>query len=228
MNKGAIEFWESALLQDSTNKCIFHMILPTIMTTKQPYWDSIKNRIDQNDDRVIQAQRENLMCTYCKKDVQGQSIRLAIRIVLSSDNKCGFGTVAICSSCSNVNMLSFDSDTPMHDVMFNRLEMVGREVVFNNLHKKIDGLEFMHQLMEGFHTNYPSFIRQLRKIEAKKCYYCKKSPSRKLLYCSKCCYVRYCDQTCQHADWKQHKNECKFLTTQSIFFDYRKHGKRYK
>jgi hypothetical protein len=222
--EGSNNFWESILSRD---KCIFHMILPTIMTTKHTSWDNISKRINPNDEKMIQAQRDNLLCVYCKKDTQSQAIRLAVRIVISQkDNcyRCGFGSASICSACSNLDVISFDSDTPMHEAMFDRLETVGREVSFLNMHQKIDGPEFMRQLMEGFHTNYPSFIRQLRKLEAKKCYYCKKTPP-KLSYCSVCRYVRYCSDTCQHADWKIHKHECKFMVTNSIFFNT---GKRIK
>jgi hypothetical protein len=230
--EGSNNFWESALLRNKADKCIFHMILPTIMTTRHPSWDKIKSLISRTDEEIIQAQRDNLSCVYCKKDTQSQTIRLAIRIVISREDfdnghlyRCGVGCASICNTCSNLDVNSFDSDTPMHEAMFDRLEMVGREVSFLNMRQKIDGPEFMRQLMEGFHTNYPSFIRQLRKLEAKKCYYCKKTPP-KLSYCSVCRYVRYCSDTCQHADWKIHKHECKFMVTNSIFFDYKKYGKR--
>ena len=168
------------------------------------------------------------------------SIDATIAIVIATIQTLGFvnavksgkTTIALNSSAvvgtgsetKYLDVISFDSDTPMHEAMFDRLETVGREVSFLNMHQKIDGPEFMRQLMEGFHTNYPSFIRQLRKLEAKKCYYCKKTPP-KLSYCSVCRYVRYCSSECQHADWKIHKHECKFMVTNSIFFN---SGKRIK
>jgi hypothetical protein len=229
--EGSNNFWESALLRNKADKCIFHMILPTIMTTKHPSWDKIKSLISPTDEQIIQAQRDNLFCVYCKKDTQSQTIRLAIRIVISREDfddnyiyRCGFGCASICNTCSNVDVNSFNSDTPMHETMYEYLEIIGRNVGLYNLHQKIDGLEFMRQLMVGFNVNYPSFIRKLRKLEAKKCYYCKKT-SQKLFYCSVCRYVRYCSSTCQHADWKIHKHECKFMVTNSIFFD---SGKRIK
>ena len=33
--------------------------------------------------------------------------------------------------------------------------------------------------------------------------------SNKLLQCSGCHAVRYCDQTCQHNHWPQHKEACR-------------------
>lgn len=216
------DFWESILLHNKAHKCIFHMVLPTIMTSIQPSLD-----IDSNNDKLIQVVRNNLICAYCKKDIQGQVIRNAVRILITSDGFCAFACAGICSVCSNLEIISFDSDTPMHEVVFECLEKIGREVGSANRHHDIDGLEFMRQLMYRFHANYPSFIRRLRKLQANICYYCKKTP-QKLSYCSMCCYVRYCDSTCQHADWKQHKIECKFLTTQSIFYDYKNYGKRIK
>lgn len=225
-----MDFWESALLR-TDGECIFHMILPTIMTTVHASWERIKTSIDPSDALMMRAQRENLLCSYCKRDVQLEVVRLAVRILISRDEsnryRCAFGSACVCNRCNNVDAIAFDSDTPMHEALFERMENFGREVAYLNAHRKIDGLEFMRQLMEAFHGDYASFIRQLRKLETKKCYHCKKTP-RKLSYCSGCYYMRYCDAKCQNADWKKHKSECKFLTTHSIFFDPSKAGKRYK
>lgn len=213
----------------------FHMILPTLITTTLPLWDNIKGTFDPNDTELIQTQYDHLLCSYCKKNMQGQTIRLAIRILITYENikichryDCAFVDATVCNECVNLSMLpTFESDVTMIDLVINRLYTIGRGIRITNAEHKIDGIEFMRQLMIGFHTDYTSFIRQIRKLDAKECRYCKKC-AKKLFYCSMCCYVRYCGSECQKADWKRHKAECNFLKHGSIFLDYKKYGKQIK
>jgi hypothetical protein len=235
MEKGSDNFWESALLQNRVNKCIYHLIAPTIMTVDLPLWDEIKGTFDQNDTEFIQAQYDHLCCTYCKKDMQSQNVRLGIRIIIAYEDikichryDCTFNDSIICHECINLPMVpTFESDNIMIEIVLERLRTIGRGIRITNAEHRIDGIEFMRQLMVGFHTDYTSFIRQIRKLDAKECRYCKKC-AKKLFYCSMCCYVRYCGSECQKADWKRHKAECNFLKHGSIFLDYKKYGKRIK
>jgi hypothetical protein len=46
------------------------------------------------------------------------------------------------------------------------------------------------------------------RAEAFTCGYCNKSATEKLLLCSRCRKVSYCDKACQNASWKAHKKLC--------------------
>ncbi|GMT34970.1 hypothetical protein PFISCL1PPCAC_26267, partial [Pristionchus fissidentatus] len=82
---------------------------------------------------------------------------------------------------------------PLHFTM-----VVSTPPLASNKYKIFDQ-PFAHQLLHPQVDNY--------------CSYCLRAPeeSKKLLKCSACQFVQYCDQDCQKSAWSVHKHECRRL-----------------
>jgi len=76
-----------------------------------------------------------------------------------------------------------------------------------NLHAEVTGtLDISSSSMAYKHKHYQKFMDDLG-LQKKCCDHCGKQT--KVLACSSCEKVFYCDRKCQKSDWNQHKSKCK-------------------
>lgn len=218
------EFWESLFLRSSQYNVIFHAIIPTLFVTlsgQSPL---------SNDETINKAQQANLYCVSCqKKCKQGTKIRLCIRAVIGKSKgknittnetahiyRSGFGSALLC--CDKYTIPSLDSNTDMHEVLFEFLELTFPNLAFDNLYKKLSGEEILNIIGSKIHLNHDKLVHLVGKAE-NECKCCKKPKPPKR--CAGCHYARYCNKACADTDWNRgHKKECKAI--KSVKFIYPK------
>jgi hypothetical protein len=75
------------------------------------------------------------------------------------------------------------------------------------LHAQVTGSLDLHSSSMAFkHKHYQKFMDDLS-LQKKCCDHCGKQT--KVLACSNCEHVFYCDRKCQKNDWNEHKSQCK-------------------
>jgi len=60
--------------------------------------------------------------------------------------------------------------------------------------------------------DFESHMKDVEKqvtLNAPACAYCRKRAEQKVLRCSRCKEISYCGESCQNADWKRHKVNCR-------------------
>lgn len=227
-----LEFWHKTLLRKFADDCIWHALIPTILSTRLGKWERIVELIDAQDDLVLRVQRANRVCVGCTKVLGDNDPTLLVLRVLVAKRlaravpddghqyyiyRSVFHTASMCEPCANVRgyYLRLNSDTPMHNEVLDRLESLADDVAEDCMKDNLTGPQFWNHVLRLFHAHHADTMRALGLLDAV-CGYCRTQGSKSR--CSKCHIARYCGAECQLKDWPEHKMECAVLSKTSLFY----------
>jgi hypothetical protein len=221
-------FWQEALLRGFSSGCIWHAVIPTIMVSKCPAWDVIKDKFDTTDTQVVLAQRSNMCCAKCGASQEGKVYRCGVRVLVTTcktydgfhmNERMGFRIVfnsaTLCLPCidKDMKMPCLDANSDMLNHVLDQLEDIALSLEISRENYK-DGPTMWRTVLNILHSRHKKIMHTLGKMDCK-CPYCKNPLPKKR--CSGCHYVRYCGSNCSVRDWSKHKIECEFLQKSSLF-----------
>ena len=235
MQQKGLSFWKRVLLNNFADDCIAHVIIPTSLASlcmdKEKFANAIvaKHGTEDVDDNVLPAQTANITCCWCNRAAFSDFAQTCVRILVAKRQakriddgssafvyRVGIGSAVMCSKCAQQQrFVSIDSNSDIQEVMFERLEAIGRDLSVENLGVDLSGDEFVSRMLDRFDLGHRFFMKEIGGIDVK-CGHCKKPNPTKA--CGGCLYARYCDAACSKADWKLHKPECAILKENSVFY----------
>lgn len=227
-------FWQKVLLRGYAEDCVWHVLIPTIMTTQMARWEKIEHLINKNDKVVVDVHKANMSCGICGMYLEGQKHIFTLRVLIGKrpgtdfynpEEKCwiykvAFHTAAICFGCA-INRkwpcVSLDSNSDMHNYVLDTLESIASFMTVDE--KDLSGEQMWERIKTEFDKRRDTVMKYIGKMDAN-CSCCNtKNPKNR---CSACHIIRYCNGECSKTDWPKHKEECKSLQETSIFRDDRR------
>lgn len=227
-------FWAKALLHGFEANCVWHAVIPTIMTSKAPKWERVETAIDTSNPMVVAAHRANLCCAKCGVSLEGNLYRVAVRFLITKSNakmyppdgcdyvltRTFFNTAGFCFGCIDQGkpVPHLDANSEMQNFILDQLESIGLDLFCEPTlvgeYVEEDGKKIWQKLLDVLHLRHKEVLHALGKMDCK-CPACgRPSPKKR---CSGCHYARYCNTDCSRRDWNKHKLECEFLCRFSLF-----------
>ena len=225
------EFWEKTLLKPPVTNCIYHVLVPTVFSTKMASWDRIKNDLPKGGPELRVVQRRNLLCAICSTDVQQKQCVFCIRFLVTFNHAtingepvflylCAINTAAACIACAKSHLpkeyVGIICDMRVVNAVCDLVEEISRNTCQNYFEKRVSGETFLKDVLKVFAERNECFLEQMGRLNGECAYCCKPNPKAR---CSGCHYYRYCSKKCQKAEWTNtHQHECAFLKKNGTLF----------
>jgi hypothetical protein len=227
-------FWKKTLLGEAfADYCIGHFIIPTCLKSVNGTWKQFKKYSEDNEDAADMkiGRLLNLQCIFCKDSIVKKPSRMAIRCLVARHHVKGSPLylhriaacpVSICEKCEKEKEYPFalNSNSDMLNLVLNDIDDIIREVALLNYSNNFTALQLWEQAVISFDKGHTERMKKLAKLDPK-CPVCLSNKPE--MFCSGCFYALYCNETCSHKDWKNHKHECKIFKTCSLFFNKKIH-----
>lgn len=223
-------FWKDALLKSLADSCVWHAVIPSIMVSHMGTWKKIQSMIKTPCKTVVLAQRANMHCAKCGTYLEDTLYRCAVRVLVAKFKArtwpddgtehtlmhVAVNSASLCFTCfdntAGTNRLpQLQSNSDMMNLVLDEME----SWCAHGMYPDKDGPGVWEEMVKHLKANHERLMQGMSKFDHQ-CGTCK-NPHPKM-QCSKCHYARYCNATCSHADWGQHKLECEVLQNCSLFF----------
>lgn len=207
MDKASV-FWEKALLNNLVQK---HVLVPTLM-----YAQPTETNLATQDE----AKQYHSECCECGKNILDTTVACGFRCMFAKIDTLylsAFMSVHFCETCSVNRKIAciMNSDHDMINRVLDRLEEEAHDLSESLRHVDIHIDHFFDCLMLRMRSSHVSMLKEISQGTSDNCTHCEKKDARGR--CSGCYFMKYCNAKCAQKDWKNHKKECKWLKSISIF-----------